>query len=114
MGSKESETIELKRSTSETKEGVISICAILNKHKEGELYFGIRNDGTIVGQAVTEKTIRDVSKAISENIEPRIYPIIAQMEVNGKTCIKVEFKGTDSPYFAYGRSYIRVGDEDRQ
>jgi len=114
MGSKESETIELKRSTSETKEGVISICAILNKHQEGELYFGIRNDGTIVGQAVNEKTIRDVSKAISENIEPRIYPIITQIETNGKTCIKVEFKGTDSPYFAYGRAYIRVGDEDRQ
>jgi len=114
MGSKESETIELKRSTSETKEGVISICAILNKHQEGELYFGIRNDGTVVGQAVNEKTIRDVSKAISENIETRIYPIITKIETNGKICIKVEFKGTDSPYFAYGRAYIRVGDEDRQ
>jgi len=114
MSFKESETIEFKRSTSELKEGVISICAILNKHHEGQVYFGIRNDGTIVGQVVTEKTIRDVSKAISENIEPKIYPKITQMETNGKACIKVEFKGSDSPYFAYGRAYIRVGDEDRQ
>lgn len=48
MNIKESETIELKRSTSELKEGVISICATLNKHHEGKLYFGISNDGYLV------------------------------------------------------------------
>jgi len=37
---KESETLELKRSTSELKEAVISIVSILNKHQNGELYFG--------------------------------------------------------------------------
>ena len=31
-----------------------------------------------------------------------------------KSCIKVRFKGNDIPYFAYGRAYIRVADEDRQ
>lgn len=36
----ESETVEHKKSTSELKEGVSSIAAILNKHKAGELYFG--------------------------------------------------------------------------
>ena len=33
----ESETVEHKKSTSELKEGVSSIAAILNKHKAGEL-----------------------------------------------------------------------------
>ena len=35
---KESEKLELKKSTSELKEGVISIVAILNKHLGGDLY----------------------------------------------------------------------------
>jgi ATP-dependent DNA helicase RecG len=53
MKFKESERLELKRSTSELKEAIISIAAILNKHHGGDLYFGISNDGTIVGQTVT-------------------------------------------------------------
>ena len=27
---------------------------------------------------------------------------------------KVEFSGNDCPYYAFGRAYIRVGDEDRK
>lgn len=42
----ESETLELKKSTSELKEAMISIVAILNKHGRGELIFGVKNDGS--------------------------------------------------------------------
>ncbi len=48
----ESETVELKKSTSELKEALISISAILNKHGSGEIYFGVKNDGIVVGQEV--------------------------------------------------------------
>ena len=72
----ESETLELKKSTSEIKEANISIAAILNKHQHGELFFGIKNNGIVAGQNVTEKTIRDVSKSIADHIEPKIYPHI--------------------------------------
>jgi ATP-dependent DNA helicase RecG len=34
---KESEIVELKKSTSELKEGIISIAAILNKHQKGKI-----------------------------------------------------------------------------
>ena len=51
----ETETLELKKSTGELKEAVLSICAILNKHQHGELYFGIKPDGTVIGQVVTEE-----------------------------------------------------------
>jgi ATP-dependent DNA helicase RecG len=114
MKFKESEKQELKKSTSELKEAVISIAAILNKHRKGALFFGIKNDGTVIGQAITGKTIRDVSKTISEHIEPRIYPKVDKVEIDFKECIKVEFQGEEFPYFAYGRAFIRVGDEDRQ
>lgn len=43
----ESETVELKKSLAELKQGLISIVAILNKHQAGTLWFGVRNDGAI-------------------------------------------------------------------
>ena len=114
MKYQETETVELKKSTSELKEAVHSIVAMLNKHQRGEVWFGVKNDGTIVGQQVSDKTMRDVSKSISEHIEPKIYPVVEQVDVDGKQCIKVQIEGGEHPYYAYGRAYIRVGDEDRQ
>ncbi len=114
MAFKETETLELKTSTSELKEAVISIAAILNKHNKGELYFGVKNDGTVVGQTVSEQTIRDIAKAISDNIEPKVYPKITEEKVGEKSCVLVKFEGSNAPYFAYGRAYIRVGDENKQ
>ena len=111
---KETETVELKKSTSELKEGIISIASILNKHHNGELYFGVGNKGEVIGQQVGEKTIRDVSKSISDHIEPKIFPEITEIDIDGKKCILVKFEGLESPYFAYGRAYIRVGDDNRQ
>ena len=111
---KESESLELKTSTSELKEAVISIVAILNKHQKGEVYFGIKNSGEVVGQTVTENTIREISKTISDNIEPKIFPKINEVTFEGKKCVHVEFTGEHVPYYAYGRAYVRVGDEDKK
>lgn len=40
----QSEKIEFKKSTSELIEGVISLSAMLNKHGEGTVYFGVKNN----------------------------------------------------------------------
>lgn len=48
----ETEQIEYKKSIGELKEAMFSIVAILNKHQKGELYFGVKNDGTVIGQEV--------------------------------------------------------------
>jgi ATP-dependent DNA helicase RecG len=111
---KESEAVELKRSLADLKDGLISIAAILNKHGAGELWFGVKNTGVAVGLNVTEKTLRDLSQAIGAHIEPKIYPHISLETLTGKTCVKVAFTGKERPYFAYGRAYMRVADEDRQ
>ncbi|MDD5655664.1 MAG: ATP-binding protein [Elusimicrobia bacterium] len=110
----ESETLEFKKSTGELKEAVVSAASILNKHHGGELYFGIKNDGTVTGQAVSGQTLRDVSRALAEHIEPRVYPHVNVIKLSGKDCIQVRFSGAEIPYLAYGRGYIRIGDEDRQ
>jgi len=71
----ESETLELKKSTSEIKEAVVSIVSILNKNQHGELFFGIKNNGAVIGQNVTGKTLRDVSKSIATILNPKSIPI---------------------------------------
>ena len=110
---RETETIEYKKTTSELKDGIISIVAILNKHNGGELYFGVRNDGYVVGQDISDKTLRDVSQAIYHHIEPQIYPDIKNVVIDDEDCICVSFQGDNVPYYAYGRAYLRVADEDR-
>ncbi len=111
---RESEQLELKKSTSELKEALVSMVSILNKHQRGEVYFGIDRDGTVMGQTATENTLREVSRAISEHIEPKIFPKVNDVVIEGKHCIHVEFAGSNIPYFAQGRAYMRIGDEDRQ
>ena len=46
---KENEKTELKASLTQLKEGIISISAILNKHKKGKIIFGIKDDGKAIG-----------------------------------------------------------------
>ena len=111
---KESETLEFKKTTGELKEAVISVASILNKSGKGELYFGVRNDGSVLGQQIGDATLRDVSKALSDNMKPQIFPTIDAVTIEDKDCIRVAFSGNQPPYYAYGRAYIRVADEDKQ
>ena len=52
---RENETTEFKKTLGQLKEGIISIAAIMNKHGEGALWFGIRDDGD-TGHATTVPT----------------------------------------------------------
>ena len=110
----ENETTEHKRSTSEMREAMESVASILNKHGSGTLYFGVRpSDGEVVGQDVSEKTLRDVSQAFGNRIEPRVIPTIERLEtVDGKAYVKVSFSGDDRPYACDGRYRVRSADED--
>lgn len=108
----ETEQIEFKKSTGELKEGVISIASILNKHGSGKLFFGVKNDGTVVGQEINDTTLRSVSQAIGNHLRPAVYPTIAKKQYGDMTVILVEFEGTQQPYLAYNIPRIRVADED--
>lgn len=110
----ESETVEFKTSLAELKQGLISLVAMLNKHGQADLWFGIAPSGKPTGLMANEKTLRDVSQALGAHIEPRLYPEITTVNVAGKTCLRVQATGHQKPYFAHGRAYIRVADEDRQ
>lgn len=111
---KETETLEFKKTTGEMKEAMVSIAAMLNKHGIGTLYYGVKPNGEVVGQDVSETSLRDVSRSVFESIKPQIYPAIEEIVMDGRHLIKVEFSGDSSPYSAYGRYYLRTADEDRE
>ena len=46
----ETEIREFKKTTGETKEGIISLTSMLNKNGYGTLYFGIKDNGDVIGQ----------------------------------------------------------------
>ena len=112
MIKRESETIEFKKTTSEVKEGVISLASMLNKSGVGTVYFGVKNDGTVCGLVLGENTTSDISRAIKEHLKPSVIPTIETPTEDGKQIISVKVEGEDTPYSAYGRYYIRSDDED--
>jgi ATP-dependent DNA helicase RecG len=97
----------------ETREAVIAVAAILNKHGRGELFFGVRRDGEVLGQTVSDSTVREVDRALRENIRPRIDPAIELVNIDNKDCLRVRFEGEDAPYLAFDKAFIRAGDECR-
>ena len=64
----EDETLEFKKTTGEINEAMQSICAMLNKHGYGTIYFGVLPNGEPKGQMINESTLRDISRKIYETI----------------------------------------------
>lgn len=110
----ETELIEFKKTTGELKEGIISLASMLNKNGKGTLYFGVRNDGKILGQQIGDRTLREISQGIANAIKPQIIPTVIMELCDDKNVIKVTVEGDEKPYSAYGKYYMRSADEDRE
>lgn len=113
MFNRESEQVEFKKSAAELKEAVISLCAMLNKNGHGILYFGIKNDGTIVGQQIGKTTTTDIANEIKNHIKPNIHPNVVVLKQDDLNYISIEVNGAERPYSAYGKYYTRVDDQDQ-
>lgn len=110
----ESEKIEFKKTTGEKKAAMQAICAMLNKNFSGELYFGVDDNGNVLGQQVSDNTIKDISQMVNEAIEPKIITTIEILSIDEKNIIKVSFSGHNRPYSCYGDYLIRTGSENRK
>ena len=73
MEKRESELIEFKKSTSELKQGVISLSSMLNKHGKGVVYFGVLNNGSIFGQQIGKDTTHDISVEIKTILNQLLF-----------------------------------------
>ncbi|NOQ55379.1 MAG: hypothetical protein GQ477_01090 [Nanohaloarchaea archaeon] len=76
----ENDRVEFKRSTAQIEKSLKTICGFLN-HKGGAVYFGI--DGkSIVGQQVSDATLKSISQKIRQKIKPEASPVIKVSESN--------------------------------
>lgn len=105
----ESENVEFKKSTSLLREAIETICSFANGHG-GYLIFGIDDDGTVLGQQISDDTIGNIANAVKLNTDPKLYPSIEKVELEGKECILVTIEESPlKPHLAYGRAFLRVG-----
>jgi ATP-dependent DNA helicase RecG len=111
----EGPALEFKRSTGELKEGMQTLCAFLNG-SGGRVLFGVRPEGTIEGQSVSDQTLRDVAQA-ADRFEPPAHVSIQRIRVKtGHDVIAVAAEGgRDMRPFAYeGHAYERISSTTRR
>ena len=111
----EGPALEFKRSTGELKEGMQTLCAFLNG-SGGLVLFGVRPEGAIEGQAVSDQTLRDVAQAAGR-FEPPAHVAIHRIKIKaGREVVAAAVEGgVDMRPFTYeGRPYERVGSTTRR
>jgi ATP-dependent DNA helicase RecG len=111
----ESDTIEFKRSTGEMKEAMQTLCAFLNG-MGGTVLFGVRPDGAIEGQEVSDQTLRDIAQA-ADRFEPPAHVSIHRVKVKAARdviVIVVEGGREMRPFVYEGHAYERVSSTTRR
>jgi ATP-dependent DNA helicase RecG len=111
----ENETIEFKRSTSELKEAMQTLCAFLNG-AGGTVLFGIKPDATIEGQDVSDRTLREIAHA-ADRFEPPAHISINRMKtVSNRMVVVVTVDSGEElrPFTFEGHAYERVGSTTRR
>ena len=106
----ESETLELKTTTGSRREAARTICAMLNQ-RGGYVIFGVKPDGAVVGQQVSDRTLEELGTEIGR-IQPEAYTDVIRMNVgDGRDVVVVRAKAGEGKPFTYrGQGYRRVGN----
>ncbi len=111
----EGQTIEFKRSTAELREGLQTLCAFLNG-SGGVVLFGVRPDGAVAGQEVSDQTLREIAQAF-ERFEPPAHVAIHRVPVGGGRDVIVLAVGSGKelrPFVFEGHAYERVSSTTRR
>lgn len=107
----ESQELELKKSLSQLKPAMETLCAFLNTNG-GVILIGINQHGNIVGQQVSDNTQQEIANEIAK-IEP--FPNAVSVEYlplddkgeDHKLIVIIAKKGELAPYVYDGRSFYR-------
>lgn len=106
----ESETVEFKKSTGQLRRAAETICGMLNG-TGGRVLIGVTPEGRIIGQTVSDKTIREMAEML-QKFEPPAS--VTQDRVNvpdNKAVLVLEAipNPESRPYAFDGRPYQRIG-----
>jgi len=106
----EGETIEFKQSFSGR--GVFeTLCAFANT-RGGDLWIGVRDDGSISGAQVGQESIRDWANRIRQELG--ITASLEPLEIDGKKVVLIHVDESQwKPVRYRGRAYVRSGSTNR-
>lgn len=115
----ESQVFERKKSLSLQREGLESLCGMVNADSaQGAVVFGVAPDGKLVGVGPgdLDKAQRSLSQTITSKFDPRPQCAIRAEELEGKSFVIVSAtRNRDVPYHEFGgRAFIREGTVTRQ
>ncbi len=110
----ESLILEFKKTTAELKEACQSVCGMLNANG-GTVLIGVSPSGKILGQEVSDQTLRDVQLEL-QKLEPSYSPHISTVELGeNKEVIVIKVNpATQGPYTYDGKPYLREGNTTAQ
>jgi predicted HTH transcriptional regulator len=78
----EGQQIEFKASFSESREAIETLCAFTHADG-GTVFFGVRDDGTIVGVQLGKKTLEDFANQVRSNTQSPLTPRIYKYAIDG-------------------------------
>ena len=107
---KEGNSLEFKESTGQLDRSMETLCAFLNG-EGGTILYGVRDDGRIIGQTVSDSTKRSIAEALNR-IEPFVDLEISYIAIPDTEkyviAIFVEEQRFMRPFTYKGRAYLRI------
>lgn len=106
----ESETLEFKKSTAQLRRAAETLCGLLNG-TGGRVLIGVTPEGRILGQTISDKTVREVAE-IFPKFEPPASIIQVRVNVADQKEVLILEATPNSelrPYVFDGRAYQRIG-----
>ncbi len=105
----EGQTVERKQSLGEWS-AIVETCAAFATAQGGQVYVGVKDDGTVLGVQIGKGTLEDLANKIAQNTSPRLVPSITTHQVEGRTVIVIEVQGNRAkPVYAFDRPLSRSG-----
>lgn len=105
----ESETVEFKKSTGVMKAIVETLCAFANT-RGGDVLVGVDDDGHVLGQQISDDTLKNVANEIKLNTDPKLYPTVRRILLDKRACLLISIEESPlKPHLAYGKPFVRVG-----
>src|SRR5215813_10806341 len=111
----EGSQLEFKRSTGELREGLQTACAFLNGGG-GKVVFGAKPDGALVGQDVSDQTLREIAQAMDAFEPPARSETDRTRLPSGREVLILNIQGQSDtvPFTFEGRAYERVESTTRK
>ncbi len=121
MNWQESDIIEFKESLNglwsehgKSTDGIAALVSFAN-HKGGIVYVGVKNDGTVLGLSISEKTLREVANRITETTDPQLIAEVRSEEKEGMAILAIIIGASDAKPHKYKNiAYLRSGTATKQ